>query len=133
MGFGGYLGLFIGASILSLYDISIKVFMKMVTKFNSRLDTAIKTEEFNKGQQETVLNDKSIQLTEKVFSTTHRISPVEMEQNWIKMQNDLAIQCKNIKKLEKLLAKQADILAKLEKLNKKKYVNDYSFRKEVWK
>ena len=74
MAFGGYLGLFIGASILSLYDISIKVFMKMVTKFNSRLDTENKTEdlkvkieEYNKGQRETVLNDKSFQPIKRFF------------------------------------------------------------------
>ena len=135
MAFGGYLGLFIGGSLLSLYDISIKFFMKMVTKFKSRLDSEIKTEElkveieeYNEVQGETVLNDKSFQPTKKVFSTPHRISPVEMELEnspiLIKMQEDLVKQGKTIKKLEKLLAKQDDILANPEKLNKK-YVDGY--------
>ena len=117
MAFGGYLGLFIGASILSLYDISIKFFMKMVTKFKSRVGTEIKTEdlkveieEYNKGQRETVLNDKSFQPIKKVFSAPHRISPVEMElENFpilIKMQEDLVKLEKTVKKQEKLLAKQ---------------------------
>ena len=120
MAFGGYLGLFIGASILSLYDISIEVFIKMVTKFNRTLHTAIKTEdlkleieEHNKGQRETVLNDKSFQPIKKVFSAPYRISPVEMElENFpilIKMQEDLVKLEKTVKKQEKLLAKKADI------------------------
>ena len=33
--FGGYLGLFIGASIMSLYDVTIKNFLKIMTKFKS--------------------------------------------------------------------------------------------------
>ena len=116
MAFGGYLGLFIGASILSLYDISIKFFMKMVTNFKSRLDSEIKIEElkveieeYNEGQWETVLNDKSFQPTKKVFSTPHRISPFEMELKncliLIKIQEDLVKQGKTIKKLEKLYYK----------------------------
>ena len=139
MAFGGYLGLFIGASILSLYDISINFFMKMLTKFKSRFDSEIKTEElkveieeYNKGQGETILNDKSFQPTKKAFSIPHRISPVEMELKnspiLIKMQEDSVKQGKAIKKLEKLLAKQGN----LEKTNQK-YVDSYSFRKEVWK
>ena len=124
MGFGGYLGLFIGASILSLYDISIKFFMKIVTKFKSRLETEFKTEEveieeYKEGQGEKVLHDKSFQPTKKFFSASHRILPVEMELEnspiLIKMQEDIVKQGKTIKRLEKLLAKQAD----LEKLNKK--------------
>ena len=139
MAFGGYLGLFIGASILSLYDISINFFMKMVSKFKSRLISEIKTEklkleieEYNEGQGEKLSNDKSFQPTKKGFSTPHRISPVEMELKnspiLIKIQEDSVKQGKAIKKLEKLLAKQAN----LEKTNQK-YVDSYSFRKEVWK
>ena len=126
MAFGGYLGLFIGASILSLYDISINFFTNMVTKFKSKLDSEIKTgeiKEYNEGQWETVLNDKSFQPTKKVFTTPHRISPFEMELEncliLIKIQEDLVKQGKTIKKLEKLIAKQDDILANPEKLNKK--------------
>ena len=92
MGFGGYLGLFIGASILSLYDISISFFMKLVTKFKSRGDSEI-----------------SFTTSKKVFSTPIRISPVEVELEdhpiLIKMKEDLAKQGETIKKLEKLLAK----------------------------
>ena len=92
MGFGGYLGLFIGASILSLYDISISFFMKLVTKIKSRGDSEI-----------------SFTTSKKVFSTPLRISPVEVELEdhpiLIKMKEDLAKQGETIKKLEKLLAK----------------------------
>ena len=92
MAFGGYLGLFIGASILSLYDISISFFMKLVTKFKSRGDSEI-----------------SFTTSKKVFSTPLRISPVEVELEdhpiLIKMKEDLAKQGETIKKLEKLLAK----------------------------
>ena len=102
MGFGGYLGLFIGASILSLYDISISFFMKLVTKFKSRGDSEI-----------------SFTTSKKVFSTPLRISPVEVElensPSFIKMQAELVKQGKTIKKQEKLLAKQGNILANLEK------------------
>ena len=120
MAFGGYLGLFIGASILSLYDIFISFFMRLVTKFKSRVDSEIKTEEinaeieeYNEGQWRTVLNDKSFTPSKKVFSTPLRISAVEVE--LIKMQAELVKQEKTIKKQERLLAKQANILANLEK------------------
>ena len=140
MAFGGYLGLFIGASILSLYDISINFFMKMVTKFKSRLDSEIKTEEpkveieeYIEGQEETILNDKSFQPTKMGFSTPHRISPVEMELKnspiLIKIQEDSVKQGKAIKKLEKLLANHSLLLEKTNQM----YVDSYSFRKEVWK
>ena len=116
MGFGGYLGLFIGASILSLYDISISFFMKLFTKFKSKGDSEIRTEELNaeikeykEGQLRTVLNDKSFTPSKKVFSTPIRISPVEFELEdhpiLIKMKEDLVKQGQTIKKLEKLLAK----------------------------
>ena len=92
MAFGGYLGLFIGASILSLYDISISFFMKLVTKIKSRGDSEI-----------------SFTTSKKVFSTPLRISPVEVELEdhpiLIKMKEDLAKQGETIKKLEKLLTK----------------------------
>ena len=125
MGFGGYLGLFIGASILSLYDIFISFFMRLVTKFKSRVDSEIKTEEINaeieecnEGQWRTVLNDKSFTPSKKVFSTPLRISPVEVELEdhpiIIKMQAELVKLGKTIKQ-EKLLSKQGNILANLEK------------------
>ena len=86
------MGLFIGASILSLYDISISFFMKLVTKIKSRGDSEI-----------------SFTTSKKVFSTPLRISPVEVELEdhpiLIKMKEDLAKQGETIKKLEKLLAK----------------------------
>ena len=131
MGFGGYLGLFIGASILSLYDIFISFFMRLVTKFKSRVDSEIRTEEinaeieeYNEGQWRTVLNDKSFTPSKKVFSTPLRISPVEVELEdhpiIIKMQAELVKLGKTIKKQEKLLSKQGNILANLE--NKKQNV-----------
>ena len=95
MGFGGYLGLFIGASILSLYDIFISFFIRLVTKFKSRVDSEIKTEELNAEIEE---------CNEGQWRTV-----------FIKMQAELVKQGETIKKLEKLLAKQANILANLEK------------------
>ena len=100
--------------------------MRLVTKFKSRVDSEIKTEElnaeieeYNEGQWRTVLNDKSFTPSKKVFSTPLRISPVEVElensPSFIKMQAELVKQGKTIKKQEKLLAKQANILANLEK------------------
>ena len=78
MAFGGYLGLFIGASIISLYDISIKFFMKMITKFKSRHEIKteelkVEIEEYNEGQGETQLNDKSFQPTKKISTTPHQL------------------------------------------------------------
>ena len=141
MAFGGYLGLFIGASILSLYDISISFFMKLFTKFKSKGDSEIRTEELNaeikeykEGQLRTVLNDKSFTPSKKVFSTPLRISPFEVElensPSFIKMQAELVKQGETIKKQKKLLAKQANILANLEKKISKMYLDVYS-RKEV--
>ena len=144
MGFGGYLGLFIGASILSLYDISISFFMKLVTKFKSRGDSEIRTEELNAeiekddndGQLEKVLGSKSFTSSNKVFSTPLRVLPVEIELEKspiiIKMQENSVKQDKTLKKLEKLLAKHANILVKIEKRSKK-YEDGYSYKKEVWK
>ena len=134
MGFGGYLGLFIGASILSLYDVSINFFMKIVTKYKHRLDSKIKTEELkleieehdNEGQLEKTLN---LAPSKKVPTTPQSFSSGEME---LENSQILMKQGKTIKKLEKLLAKQANILAKLEKRNKK-YEDGNSFRKEVRK
>ena len=94
--------------------------MKMAPKFKSRLVSEIKTEklkveieEYIEGQWETQSNDKSFQPRKKVFSTPHSISPVEMELEnspiLIKIQEDLVKLGKTIKKLEKLLVKQANL------------------------
>ena len=115
----------------------------MVTKFRSRVDSKIRTEElnaeieeYNEGQWRTVLNDKSFTPSKKVFSTPLTISPVEMQLEnspiIIKIKENSVKQDKALKKLEKSLAKQANILAKLEKRNKK-YEDGYSYKKEVWK
>ena len=120
MAFGGYLGLFIGASILSLYDIFINFFMKMVTKFKSRLDSKIKIEEPRAeiaecigDQRKMILNDKSFESTKEVFTRSQIDSQVEIKLEnspiMIKMQENLVKQAKTIEKLEKLLAKQADL------------------------
>ena len=101
----------------------------MVTKFRSRVDSKIRTEElnaeieeYNEGQWGTE-NDKSFTPSKKVFSTPLMISRVDM-----KLENSPII----IRIKEKSLAKQANILAKLEKRNKK-YEDRYSYKKEVWK
>ena len=127
MCFGGYLGLFIGASILSLYDVSINFFMKIVTKYKHRLDSKIKTEELKLEIEEH--DNESFTPSKKVLTTPQSFSSGEME---LENSQILMKQGKTIKKLEKLLAKQANILAKLEKRNKK-YEDGYSYKKEVWK
>ena len=80
------------------------------------IDSEIKTEElnaeieeYNEGQWRTVLNDKSLAPSKKVFSTPLRISAVEVEleksPSFIKMQAELVKQGKTIKKLEKFFKK----------------------------
>ena len=105
--FGGYLGLFIGASILYLYDISINFLRSIITKFKSRIGTSTRIEElkteYDGGQdKEMKTNDKTFQLTQNTTSTPIRISYSENENSKILI------------KIQEELAKQADMLAKLD-------------------
>ena len=65
---GGYLGLFIGASILSLYEVSINFLLRLITRFKSRLGNSsriedLKTEYDDEGQDEEIkINDNTFQL-----------------------------------------------------------------------
>ena len=102
--FGGYLGLFIGASILYLYDVSTNFLLQIITKFKSRFGRIeeLKTE-YDEGQDEEMkMNDKTFQLTQNTTSTPIRISYSENENSKILI------------KIQEELAKQADMLAKLE-------------------
>ena len=77
--FGGYLGLFIGASILYLYDHSIYFILQIITKFKSRFGTSTRIEElkteYDEGQDEKMkMNDKTFQLTHNTTSKPNRIS-----------------------------------------------------------
>ena len=78
--FGGYLGLFIGASILYLYDISTHFILQIITKFKSRFGAGIrigelKTETVKGQEEERKMNDKVFQLAHYTTSTPkNRIS-----------------------------------------------------------
>ena len=83
------MGLFIGASILYLYDISANFLLQIITKFKSRLGTStrievLKTEHDVKGQDEEMkMNDQTFHLTRKTTSTSNRISYSENENSEI--------------------------------------------------
>ena len=73
---GGYLGLFIGASILSLYEVSINFLLKLITRFKSRFSNSsriedLKTEYDGEGQDgEININDSTFQLKKKHYFKT---------------------------------------------------------------
>ena len=86
--FGGYLGLFIGASALSLSNIALNYFFQMMPKLKNRVGSGIRVgqiveDEYTEGQQET-------ERTQGTSPTPHRMSPLEIEITLIKIQEDLA-------------------------------------------
>ena len=91
--FGGYLGLFIGASILYLYEYSINFILQIITKFKSRFGAGIrigelKTETVKGQEEERKMNDKVFQLAYYTTSTPkNRISFSENENS--KIQEEL--------------------------------------------
>ena len=121
--FGGYLGLFIGASILYLYDISINFLRSIITKFKSRIGTStrieeLKTEYDESQDKEMKTNDKTFQHTQNTTSTPIRMSYSENENSKILI------------KIQEELAKQADMLAKLDN---KFSMGHYNVRKNIRK
>ena len=67
--FGGYLGLFIGASVLYLYDISTHFILQIITKFkSSRLRINILNEEF-KTEYDVEGQDKATKINENFFKS----------------------------------------------------------------
>ena len=67
--FGGYLGLFIGASVLYLYDISTHFILQIITKFkSSRLRNNILNEEF-KTEYDVEGQDKATKINENFFKS----------------------------------------------------------------
>ena len=100
--FGGYLGLFIGASILYLYDISTHFILQIITKLKSRIEE-LKTEYdgYDEGQDEsTKMNEKIFEITKNTKTTPKEISYSETEK------------IKLLINLQKELAKQGHMLAK---------------------
>ena len=92
------MGLFVGASILSLYEVSVKFFVRIISKsikFKSRVGTGKGIEEL-KTEQDMKTNDNILQLTQNSSST-----PYENENS------------KFIIKMQEELAKQAEMLTKL--------------------
>ena len=67
--FGGYLGLFIGASVLYLYDISTHFILQIITKFkSSRIRNNILNEEF-KTEYDVEGQDKATKINENFFKS----------------------------------------------------------------
>ena len=104
---GGYLGLFIGASILSLYEVSINFLLRFMTKFKNRFGISsriedLKTEYDGEGQDgEIKINDSTFQLRQSIASKPSRISYSENENLKVLLIN-----------IQEELAKQGDMLAK---------------------
>ena len=101
--FGGYLGLFIGASILYVYDVSTYFILQIITKFKSRFGTGIRIEELktesDEGQDDEMkMNDKTFQLEQNSTSIPNRISYSENENS--KIQEELRILHNKINVLE---------------------------------
>ena len=101
------MGLFIGASILSLYEVSINFLLRFITRIKSRFDNSsriedLRTEYDGEGQEgEIKINDRTFQVTQIITSKPSSISYSENE---------------NIKfiliNIQEELAKQGDMLAK---------------------
>ena len=98
--FGGYMGLFIGASILSLNASAINCLKKIITKFKGSLRSSISSEEsldpdYIESHGEMTQNDKILEVAEVfgISSTSNRIYSFEIElkntQIWNKMQEDI--------------------------------------------
>ena len=99
------MGLFIGASILYLYDISTNFFLKILAKLGSRPPirlNELKTEHHDVKSQdaEMTIRDKEFQLRQNMISTPYRISYSENQNYEI------------LKKIQEELGKVADMVAK---------------------
>ena len=106
--FGGYLGLFIGASIVYVYDVSTYFILQIITKFKSRFGTGIRIEELktesDEGQDEEMkMNNKTFPITQKTTSTSSIRTSYSENEN-----------IKILINIQEELAKQADMLAKLD-------------------
>ena len=116
---GGYLGLFIGASILSLYEVSINFLLKLITRFKSRFSNSsriedLKTEYDGEGQDgEININDSTFQLKKNITSKPSRFSYSENENTklLINIQEELAKQGDVLANLGNMLARQGNMLA----------------------
>ena len=116
---GGYLGLFIGASILSLYEVSINFLLRFITRFKSRFDNSsriedLKTEYDGEGQDgEININDSTFQLKKNITSKPSRFFYSENENTklLINIQEELAKQGDVLANLGNMLARQGNMLA----------------------
>ena len=118
---GGYLGLFIGASILSLYEVSINFLLRFITRFKNRFGISsriehLKNEYDGEGQDGVMkINDSTFQIKENITSKPSRVSNSENENIkliLINIQEELAKQGDVLAKQGDILAKQRDMLAK---------------------
>ena len=125
--FGGYLGLFIGASILYLYDISTNFFLKILAKLGSRPPirlNELQTEHHDVKSQdeEMTMGDKEFQQRHNITSTPGRVSYSENQIYEI------------LKKIQEELGKVADMVAKhdnkINMLENKMHLDFYKLREK---
>ena len=125
--FGGYLGLFIGASILYLYDISTNFFLKILAKLGNRPPirlNELKTEHHDVKSQdeEMTMGDKEFQQRHNMTSTPGRVSYSENQIYEI------------LKKIQEELGKVADMVAKhdnkINMLENKMHLDFYKLREK---
>ena len=106
--FGGYLGLFIGASIMSLYDVTIKNFLKILTKFkssdnmrNEKIHETECNEEFKWNNSITTKTQVDI-LPEKNQILT---KPEQYEEKLFRFENTLNVLSNKVNALENIIHK----------------------------
>ena len=103
---GGYLGLFIGASILSLYEVSIYYLLRFITRIKSRFGSSSRIEDLKTGYNGEgpdgviKINDSTFQLKKNITSKPSRVSNSENENT------------KLLINIQEELARQGDVLAK---------------------
>ena len=110
------MGLFIGASVLSLSNIALNYFFQMMPKLKNRVGSGMRVEqiveaEYTEGQEETELNDKFFERTRGTSPPPHRMSPFEIEITLNKLQEDFV-------KLESKIKSKPHSLSKRNKKGK---------------
>ena len=113
------MGLFIGASIVYVYDVSTYFILQIITKFKSRFGTGIRIEELktesDEGQDEEMkMNNKTFPITQKTTSTSSIRTSYSENENikiLINIQEELAKQGDVLANLGNMLARQGNMLA----------------------
>ena len=114
------MGLFIGASILSLYEVSIYYLLRFITRIKSRFGSSLRIEDLKTGYNGEgpdgviKINDSTFQLKKNITSKPSRFSYSENENTklLINIQEELAKQGDVLANLGNMLEKQGEMLAK---------------------